>query len=214
MFKKFIIYFSIFFVVIFALLNSRFVSAEFKFWLDHPKEVKASDIIFPISSPTLGSPAPVKKYVSDSSAGYTISIPTIGITAPVVLEKSLDPNVILNRLSDGVVHYSDSPLPGEEGTSVILGHSSAYPWYKGKYGSVFALLGKLKNGDAVIITNGSKTLVYKVSDILIFNPLSNNSRIQEISQSDNRSSVLLVSCWPVGTNLKRIAVRADLIANQ
>jgi LPXTG-site transpeptidase (sortase) family protein len=214
MFQKFLIYFAIFFVVIFALLNSRFVSAEFRFWLDHPKEVKASDIIVPVSSPIDGFSAPVKKYVTDASAGYTISIPTIGITAPVVLEKSLDPNVILGRLSDGVVHYSDSPLPGEEGTSVILGHSSAYPWYKGKYGSIFALLGNLKNGDAVVIANGGKTLVYKVSDILIFNPLSNNSRLQQISQSDNRSSVLLVSCWPVGTNLKRIAVRADLVANQ
>jgi len=141
MIKKFLLYFSIFFVISFSILNSRFISAEFRYWLDPPKETKASDV-----SKTAVSSDNIPR------GDFSISIPSIEINAPIVLEKSLDSGIILKRLEDGVVHYSYSPLPGEKGTSIILGHSSAYPWYRGKYGSVFALLSNLKKGDAVNVS--------------------------------------------------------------
>ena len=140
----------------------------------------------------------------------TLEIPSLGVRAPIVLEKSLDPNKIFDRLEDGVVHYSGSSLPGQKGAAIILGHSSAYPWYKGKYGSVFALLGRLKTGDRIIINSGEKTLVYEVKESLIFNPPFKNTGLERLTAADG-SSIILISCWPVGTNYKRIAVRADLI---
>lgn len=216
MIKKFCLYFSIFFIAILAILNSRFVSAELKFWLNPPKPLAITTSPAPslTPSPTANQEKPVqnntvqnKPVVSDS---YVIAIPSLGVRAPIILEKSQDPNIIFNRLEEGVVHSSNSPLPGETGTSIILGHSSAYPWYKGSYGSVFALIGKLNPGDKIIIENGSRLLIYQVETSLIFHPLSRNKSIEDISRSSG-SSILLVSCWPVGTNLKRIAVKANLV---
>ena len=202
--RRFIKYFIIFFVVIFAVLNSRLVSAEFKFWLT--KQGVATGVVLD-KTPT---PLPLLPVVA-TPKHYDLTIPAIGAKAPIVLEQSINPDVIFSRLEDGVVHYAGTPLPGEVGTSIILAHSSAYPWYKGHYGSVFALLTKLKPGDEVFVSDGTKILKYQVTESLVFNPFtSNDPKLLALSQSD-RSSIVLVSCWPVGTAYKRIAVKADLV---
>lgn len=178
----------------FGLLNIRYVSAQIKFWF------------FPV---TINSQITPILPLSDSR-NFFLEIPAIGAGAPVVLEKSLDQNKIFKSLENGVVHYADSPLPGQKGATIILGHSSAYPWYRGDYGSVFALLEKLKPGDDVYIKNGEKVFAYRVTESIIFYPFAKDKSVDQIAQTDT-SSVVLVSCWPVGTNFRRIAVRADLI---
>lgn len=203
--KKFLKYFVIFFAVIFVLLNSRFVAADVKFWLAK----RGVDVGLVLDQ----TPTPVPKLpvTGDAKAKvFTLEIPKLGVKAPIVLENSLDPNLIFNRLEDGVVHYAGTPLPGEAGVSIILGHSSAYPWYKGHYGSVFALLIKLRPGDEIFVSDGSRLLKYRVSQSLVFNPFaSRDARLAALGESD-RSAMVLVSCWPVGTTYKRIAVRAEL----
>ena len=199
MLRKFLIYFFVCFIAVFAVLNYRLVSAELRFWL-------AENAWLPPST----QPDPVALLPLSKSAFYLLNIPSLQVKAPVVLEESLNPDVIFNRLEDGAVHYADSVLPGELGTAIILGHSSAYPWYKGKYGSVFALLGHLKKGDEIVINNGQETLKFKVTESLVFNPFAKNSDVQALEQTDT-ASIVLVSCWPVGTSYRRIAVRADLV---
>lgn len=198
MVKKFIGYFLITFIVVFSILNSRFVSAQVSFWF-RQDELKKGTVS-----------AEKEKLLPLTDDDFYLSIPTLDVSAPVVLEKSTDQNKIFDRLEEGVVHYGSSPLPGQKGASIILGHSSAYPWYKGKYGSVFALLGRLKTGDVIKIQNGDKILNYKVSQSLVFYPFSKDKRLEQLEKSD-KSSIILVSCWPVGTNYRRIAIRADLI---
>lgn len=203
--KKFLKYFVIFFVITFAIFNSRLVAAEFKFWLAQ----KGVDVGLVLNSP----PTPIIKATlpAAETGEFFLEIPAIGAKAPIVLEPSINPDIIFNRLEDGVVRYADSALPGEKGTAIILGHSSAYPWYKGEYGSVFALLGKLRPGDEIFVGHGNKTLKYKVSESLVFNPFaSKDGRLAVLEKTDS-SSIILVSCWPVGTNYKRIAVKADLL---
>ncbi len=202
MVKKFIIYFSIIFIVVFLILNSRFVSAQIKF-------------AFSNNSETLNSQKEEVQLIKTKlpiaqSNQFLLKIPAIGVEAPIVLEKRVDQDSIFKSLEKGVVHFVDSPLPGQKGASIILGHSSAYPWYKGNYGSVFALLGKLKTGDLFYVENGDKVLTYQIKNSLIFNPLSDNSKIDEFVKTDG-SAIILISCWPVGTNYQRIAVRAELI---
>lgn len=214
MVKKFISYFLVIFLISFLILNSRFVLAQVRFAffgsVDKELAVLPRDTNLPTVGPakklTAVSPSPIVK----PADGFVLQIPEVGVTAPVVLEKSINPNVIFDRLEDGVVHFANSPLPGESGTAVILGHSSAYPWYKGHYGSIFALLGRLKIGDTFYVKNGDTVLTYKISGILVFNPLSKDNRIDQLENTKG-SAIILVSCWPVGTNYQRIAVRADLI---
>ena len=92
-----------------------------------------------------------------------------------------------------------------------MGHSSAYPWYKGNYGSVFALLGKLNPGDAFSIRySDGRVFKYQVRRGLIFNPLVKDEKTLEFEKSST-PSVILMSCWPVGTNYKRIAILGEQI---
>ena len=200
--KKFFSYFIVFFLISFTILNSRFVSARLDFWL-REDEIKAAASRG--SPPLIGETRPVAE-----AGGFVLTIPALGVEAPVVLEESLNPNVIFDRLEAGVVHYGTSPLPGQRGTAIILGHSSAYPWYQGEYGSVFALLGRLQVGDKIYVTSGNRVLTYQVKESLVFHPFSKDKRLEQLEQTDT-SSIILVSCWPVGTNYKRIAIKADLI---
>lgn len=201
-------FFSIFivaFVLIFAVLNSRFLAAEIQY----------SFGIIPTISPAV-SPAPVtspipEKIAIKTSDSAILTISKIGVSVPIVFGISDNIKDIYNNLSRGVVHYSLSPKPGEKGASIILGHSSDYLWKKNVYGSVFALLGKLAPGDRLRVQYDNGTvLTFEVKQSLIFAPFSKDSRLEKI-EGGTDSSLVLVSCWPVGTAYKRIAVEATLV---
>ncbi|MCX6729977.1 MAG: sortase [Candidatus Portnoybacteria bacterium] len=102
------------------------------------------------------------------------------------------------------IKYSHIGLPSdsENGTMVIMGHSSAYPWYSGSYGSIFALLNKLNIGDEFTVFSKNKSFIYRVESKEIKAPKD------LIFQKDKDNSVLyLVSCWPINTAWKRIVIK-------
>ena len=215
--KKITIYTIVFFIVFISVLNFRFIESQAKFYFSKDNgSIKISQQeLGAYLLPVAGAPVSVlgqvsKDSLSQKDSGFVLNIPSLGIYAPIVIENSTALDIVYKRLQEGVVHYGTSPMPGEKGTSVILGHSSAYPWYRGSYGSVFALLNKLQPGDTFQIKKGMDILNYKVSESLVFSPFSDNNQLAEFENSDN-SSVILVSCWPVGTNYKRLAVKAELI---
>ena len=205
--KRFLTIFVIIFALVFILLNYRYILANFKFWIGRStgsqayEDKKPQPALLPISQ---------NKNGSDFQGSLVLQIPSLNIEAPVIREPSLNLDTIFGRLEDGVVLYGGTAVPGENGVSIILCHSSAYPWYKGDYGSVFALLGKLKTGDKIYINKNGRLLVYKVSESLIFHPFESDDKAAQLEKTGN-SSIILVSCWPVNTNWKRIAVKADLI---
>lgn len=204
--KRFLILFIIVFALVFGLLNYRYILANLKFWIwkstgsQAYEDKEPQPALLPISSDKNGS---------DISGSIILQIPSLNVEAPIVREPSLNLDQIFKRLEDGVVLYGGTSVPGEKGVSIILGHSSAYPWYKGGYGSIFALLGKLTVGDKIYVNKNGKVLVYKVSESLIFHPFENDDRVAQLEKTSN-SSIVLVSCWPVNTNWKRIAIKADL----
>ena len=222
--KRTTIYSLILFAALLTAFNFRFLITNLKFSLStrpsansNPISVTENDDYGPYLLPIAEAketpaPTPGAGIVEAENIGpsYWLEIPSLGITAPIIMEQSSNLNVIYKRLEKGVVHYSPSPELGELGTSVILGHSSAYPWYRGSYGSVFALISKLNAGDRINIYGNSKTLNYKVSKSLVFSPFSTDEELLSGFEQSNDSSIILMSCWPVGTNYKRLAVRADL----
>lgn len=196
------------FVFFFALLNVRFIAANIKFWI-MPGTIRVTDSLqdairtLPLAERYKNLPLPNRA---------RLVIDSIGIDAPIVFEVASDEKSVYRHLEYGVVHYSDTPKPGPDGVSVILGHSSAYPWYKGAFGSVFALLSKLKPGDKFYVQyEDGRLFIYEIERSLVFNPFGNDERLREIEQS-KKPSLVLLSCWPVGTNYRRIAVQANLIA--
>ncbi len=133
-------------------------------------------------------------------------IPKIKVSAPVVFPKTIDNKELLSYLERGVIKYNDRSEIGKLGTAIILGHSSAYPWYRGQYGSAFALLSKLESGDQFAIFTQDKKFVYQVTDTKVIVPGD-----FQVKQTDDKSHVILMSCWPVRTNKLRMVVSSDLV---
>ncbi len=135
-----------------------------------------------------------------------VIIPKINVNAPIVFPQTIDNDELLSYLEKGVIHYRDSAEIGKPGTAIILGHSSAYPWYNGNYGSVFALLEKLEIGDEFVVSYQNKKYYYQVSEKDIVVPLD-----FKVEEKDNKSHLILMSCWPVRTNRLRMVINSDLI---
>jgi len=194
---NFLKFFLIVFVLTFAVLNGRFLYSNVRFALFGPGTNK---IIIPAQN--IG--------IQDQDQARLI-IEKIGINVPIVFGTGTDQKSIYDSLANGVVNYPGSAKPGDGGVSIILGHSSAYPWYKGSYGSVFALLGKLKTGDKFYVKYSSgQMFTYSVKKSFIFSPFTNDARLSEI-EKNSKNSIVLVSCWPIGTNFRRIAIQGELI---
>jgi LPXTG-site transpeptidase (sortase) family protein len=199
--------FAVTFGAAFFLLNIKFVEKNVQYFVA-PGTIRTRD--------TLGDAIrllPLAENVKEKplSGHATLVIDSIGVRAPIVFDVPNDNDTIYKKLEEGVVHYSDTSKPGLPGVSIMLGHSSAYPWYKGDYGAVFALLSRLSAGDRFYVQyDDNRTFVYEMTQSLIFNPFENDERLTAL-ESASGSSLLLISCYPVGTNYKRIAVQAVLV---
>jgi LPXTG-site transpeptidase (sortase) family protein len=110
-------------------------------------------------------------------------------------------------LRDGVVHYPGTSLPGNNGNFVITGHSSYFPWDSGRFKDVFALLHEVVLGDKIVVYFDQEKYIYEVTDIKTISP----SELEVLQNSDGEQ-ITLVTCSPVGTNLKRLIVTAKPIS--
>lgn len=163
-----------------------------------------SDII---TSPTATLPAiPIEAENSN-----ILEMPQFNIRAPILQVETSDSGVIYKRLKQGVVLYPGSDIPGK-GYSIIIGHSSQYPWDPGRYKSVFSLLNQFEQGDKIYIFWDQKPLVFEVRDKKIFLPWPKGTESTEtIFPPSDEITLVLQSCWPVGIASKRVAVKTVLV---
>jgi len=135
-----------------------------------------------------------------------LTIPKINITAPIITAKTDNNDVVHGLLDSGVVLYPGSVAFGAAGQTVILGHSAPVGWPKIKYDWVFSKLNELKKGDMVVVTYNFETRYYQVVNTRVVSP---KYGVPEPTVKGN--SLMLVSCWPPGKDLSRIAVEATIV---
>lgn len=144
-----------------------------------------------------------------------IIIPRINQNVPIV--ETSDQNLykrdwdalekdIQEALKGGVIHYPGTKWPDEGGNFVVTGHSSYYPWDPGRFKDVFALLHNVVLGDRIVVFHKQKKYLYQVSDIRVVLPEEVN-----ILGNTGDDRITLITCTPIGTNLKRLIVTAQLI---
>ena len=143
--------------------------------------------------------------VSTSTAtedeGNFISITKLNIKAPIIVVPK-DDKLILANLKSGVVLYPGSALPGQPGTTVIIGHSSSnFPHTK--YSTIFAGLNKLTAGDAIHVNFWARSYTYIVKG----KKIGSSAELAKDFPSDD---LVIGTCWPVGTDKNRIIVLANL----
>jgi len=136
------------------------------------------------------------------------NVPVINVSDDKLLAKdwsSLEAD-IQDSLKAGVVHYPGTPWPDQSGNVVLTGHSSYYPWDPGRFKDVFALLHNVQLDDQIILFYKQKRYSYQVDDIKVVLP----SEVNVLGDSgDDR--ITLITCTPVGTNLRRLIVTAKPI---
>jgi sortase A len=165
-----------------------------------PGEIDAQNIIIDPYSSTKVSQDP------------KIIIPKINVEAPVVYGvTSLEDAPVQKALHDGVVHYpipGANSVPGQSGTSVVLGHSSSDVFDNGGYKFVFVQLDRLEKGDLFYMNYLGTRYTYSVTDKLIIEP----NEVGKLVRQGTVPMAALVTCTPTGTALRRLVVFADQIS--
>ena len=113
---------------------------------------------------------------------------------------------ILEALKNGVVHYPGTAEPGDKGNTFITGHSSYHFWDEGDYKDVFALLPELEVGDYIITYYNQQKFTYQITEKREVAP----SEVDVLAQPDAHQ-ITLMTCTPVGTNLKRLVLIGELV---
>ncbi len=166
-----------------------------------------SQISYLTAKPAAPDPIPAQAVTTAVNTIPTIMIPKINVNAPINFESSYDESKIQHALETGVVHYGTTPMPGQVGNSVIVGHSSNDWWEPGNYKFVFVLLDKLTIGDTLSIDYQSTRYIYKVTEAKVVTA----DDLSVLSPS-SEPSLTLITCWPAGTNFKRWIIHATQIS--
>lgn len=179
-------------VMLFGFFNERFIAP----FITPSRQVSATPIIVNGST------------TADDSASKII-IPKINVEIPVIYDEvSVDEAKVQHALERGVVHYGNTPNPGEKGNAVVFGHSSNNILNSGKYKFAFVLLNRLTEGDTFYLTKDGKRFAYKVYSRKIVKP----DEVGVLGGTDKSATVTLITCDPPGTSLNRLVVIGEQIS--
>lgn len=160
-----------------------------------------------VSSSPLGAivSAPPPISITPSNTDFTIIIPKINVNSPVVA--NVDPtnyNEYMQALNKGVAHAKGSVYPGQEGNSYIFAHSTLNFWDIGRYDAVFTLLGKLDQGDLIVLFYHGQRYDYYVT----LKKTVDANDVSDLTAYAQGKQLTLQTCDPPGLNLRRLLVIA------
>lgn len=182
--------------------------AYFNYW--QTTKTVAAGISETAPTPTL-IPTPDRKEIEP---GYNIFIPKILAKAKVIDNVSpFDQKEYLKVLENNSVAQAKEtadPGSGKGKTIYIFAHSSGTGLSLIRNNPVFYLLGELKSGDEIIVTKDNREFIYRVYNQMVIEA----SRIEYLKYTDPDKEVLILqTCWPVGTDWKRLLIFAELTEN-
>ena len=135
----------------------------------------------------------------------SLEIPKVEVSAPLIFVEYIDE--VHKTLDKGVVHFPDSVLPGEKGQTIILGHSAPPNWPDINYDNVFSRLNELEGEDEIFVYFNHQKYNYSVIKKIF---LERGEEIPENTLTNSDNMLILISCWPPGKDIRRIALEASL----
>lgn len=202
--KKLFWVFVVVFILSFSILNLlsffNFVGKKIDDFVSAPERQKLMRLA---ETKIVGSVAPNFVFTEKENS---LEINKFGISAPLIFSESKKIPVLTRALEAGVAVYPGSAVPGHTGQIIILGHSAPAGWPKIKYEWVFSRLGELMPGDEIILNFDYRQYRYLVTQKIFLD------KGEEIpSQGGQIGQFLyLVTCWPPGRDLRRLAIEAIL----
>jgi len=128
-----------------------------------------------------------------------IEIPKIKAAAKIIDNISpFEKTEYEQALQNGVARFGN----------LYFAHSSLPPWQITRVNTPFLFLNKLSIGDEIFIYEQNTKKIFKVYDKKIIFP-DDLSHIQEL-KNDNQK-LILMTCTPWGTDLKRLLIFADVV---
>lgn len=136
------------------------------------------------------------------------NVPVVGVRNDNLVDRKWEnlETDIQKALQNGVIHYPGTALPGDNGNVVITGHSSYYAWDAGRFKDVFALLHDTRVKDRIVVFFNQRKFIYEVIDKKVVLPKDIDVLLPSKSEQ-----LTLITCTPIGTNLKRLVVTAKLV---
>ena len=146
----------------------------------------------PGSPTTSAPPATVPAALAEGDWAALIAIPKIGLDQVVV------EGVGVEDLKEGIGHYPDTKMPGEQGNAALAGHRTTY-------GAPFNKLDDLVAGDEIRVTTRSGSFRYTVAEKKIVTP----ETVEVLDPTpDNR--LTLTTCHPKYSAEQRLIIVALL----
>lgn len=143
---------------------------------------------------------------------FKIDIPKIGAKADIVANVSpINKHDYLKILdNNNIAHSNYSSLPGmgKGFMTYLFAHSTQQSFQAVRKNSVFYLLGELAENDKILINYQGKNIYYQV----YMKKIISAKETEYLTYTDpDKELLLLQTCWPIGTNWKRLLIFAERI---
>lgn len=150
--------------------------------------------------------------ISDTAAignNPKIIIPKINVEVPVIYDLTTNKeSAVQEALESGVVKYAGTADPGQNGNSVIFGHSSNNLLNRGKYKFAFVLLSRLENGDIFYLQKDGQRYTYQIYHKSVVKPTD----VSVLGNTEKAATATLITCDPPGTSTNRLVVVGEQIS--
>lgn len=189
---------------------SPFLFKELQYRLQPKQEVDVSASFGQINQEIINKQKLVAQEASQYgvTTDFSIVIPKINAKAKVV------PNVhpankeeYLASLKLGVAHAYGTGFPGGGRNIYLFSHSTDFEYNVENYNAIFYLLKELVPGDNIIVFYAGQKFDYQVTDKQIVE--ANDT--EWLTNDGETEQLILQTCWPPGTSLKRLIVVAKPI---
>lgn len=139
---------------------------------------------------------------------FSLIIPKIHAKGKVVPNiNPADEGEYMEALKIGVAHAAGTQFPGNTGNIYMFAHSTDSPINIIRYNAVFYLLRELETGDNIEVYFGGVKHRYFVMDKKIVEPTDVGYLTP--TNSEGKEQLILQTCWPPGTTLKRLLIFAE-----
>jgi LPXTG-site transpeptidase (sortase) family protein len=188
--------------IVFLSIFYPLIRAEISYYFQKDRNVKVagrSEAMVPVSG------AEKFEVIQPIDENFGIVISKIGLNSKVVPD--VDPEkaeIYQKSLAQGAAHALGSSYPGEEGNVFIFAHSGRDILEESRLNAVFYLLSKMEPGDEINIFFRNKKYVYLVKEKKTAGP----EEIKYLEDTPGENTLTLMTCWPAGTNWKRLVVVA------
>ncbi len=184
-------------IIILALIFFPAAKEEVKYRLDQAAGVKYS-----VDTTEEGT---FEKPLKVPNTNFSIVIPKIAAAAPIVENvDSQNKDAYLKALRRGVAHAAGTSFPLDPGNVYLFAHSTDSFLNFNAYNAVFYLIGKLKKGDEIFIYYRDRKIKYVVEEVKVVDAKDN----EYLYGNGSDKLLILQTCYPPGTTLKRLIVIA------